>query len=154
MTDKLPHTHKIDEKLKKGELLDAAVEHNRTVKREFERAKAGETINLSDLMAAKEVLDQEIAKAPPWKRPETGSFGTPLRTHRRFTVTVPLIVEVELATPLANDENPEADRLPIEQIVENDICSTIEGLYGRTSDHQEVMIVGRGVVELDEWEVE
>jgi hypothetical protein len=140
MTDKLPHTHKIDEMLKKGDLLDAAVEHNKIVKQEFAKAKAGETINLSDLMAAKETLDQAIVHTPPWKRPEQPEIVS--RRTRRFTVTTPIIVE---ATGLGEAAS---------QAVEDAIRREIEDLIGSSDEQQRVIITGHGEITLQEWEAE
>lgn len=57
-TDALEHTKKIEELLAEGKVSEAAALHNAHLDKEFRRAEAGETINLSDLMAAKETLDQ------------------------------------------------------------------------------------------------
>jgi hypothetical protein len=57
MSDQLPHTTRTQELLKKGEREKAREAHNARVESELDRARKGETINLSDLMAAKEQLD-------------------------------------------------------------------------------------------------
>lgn len=56
-TDTLKHTKKIEELLAEGKGSEAAALHNAHVKKQFDKAKEGEVIVLSDLMAAKEVLD-------------------------------------------------------------------------------------------------
>jgi hypothetical protein len=63
-TDALRHTKKIEELLAEGELSRAAALHNAHLKEQFEKAKTGQVINLSDLMAAKEELDQAAMKSP------------------------------------------------------------------------------------------
>jgi hypothetical protein len=56
--EKLPHTKAVKGLLDKGECETAVSHHNAYVKREFAKAQAGTVINLSDLLAAKETLDQ------------------------------------------------------------------------------------------------
>lgn len=62
-TDALRHTKKIEELLAEGKLSQAAALHNAHLKDQFEKAKTGEVINLSDLMAAKEILDQAATES-------------------------------------------------------------------------------------------
>ena len=52
----LRHTDRVFELLKDGKKASAIAEHNAHVKAEFDRAKQGEVINLSDLMAAHEQI--------------------------------------------------------------------------------------------------
>lgn len=56
MTEKLPHTRRTDELLAAGERSKAIAEHNAIVDAAFSNAKAGATINLTDLMAASEQI--------------------------------------------------------------------------------------------------
>lgn len=61
--EKLPHTNAVKRLLAQGD-PDAAVRlHNARVKSEFEKTKAGEIINLSDLLAAKEILTERDHEA-------------------------------------------------------------------------------------------
>lgn len=53
----LPHAKRIAELLRRGTTTEAARVHNEHLKAEFDRAKQGEIINLSDLMAAREQFD-------------------------------------------------------------------------------------------------
>ena len=55
---KLPLTERIASLVKEGKKEQAIAEHNANVKRQLARAEAGETINLSDLMASKETLEE------------------------------------------------------------------------------------------------
>lgn len=60
MDEPLRHTNEVDAILAEGgrEAIKAAKrKHTAHVDRELARAQAGETINLSDLMAAKEQID-------------------------------------------------------------------------------------------------
>lgn len=52
----LPHAQRTQDLLRKGRTGEAAKAHNARVTAELDRARNGETINLSDLMAAKEEL--------------------------------------------------------------------------------------------------
>lgn len=54
--EKLPHTKAVKRLLAQGDSDEAVRLHNARVKSEFEKAKEGEIINLSDLLAAKETL--------------------------------------------------------------------------------------------------
>lgn len=54
---KLPHTDKVMQMLEQGQITEAMQKHNDQVNEQFKRAKRGEVINLSDLMAAKEQID-------------------------------------------------------------------------------------------------
>lgn len=56
MKEKLLHTKRISELLDRHKRMEAIELHNAHVAQEIGRAKAGDVINLSDLMAAKEVL--------------------------------------------------------------------------------------------------
>lgn len=62
-TDALRHTKKIEELLAEGKVSEAVALHNRHLKEQFEKAKAGEVICLSDLMAAKETIDQKVSES-------------------------------------------------------------------------------------------
>ena len=53
----LPHAERVAELLRQGNTTEAARVHNEHLKAEFDRAKQGEVINLSDLMAAREQFD-------------------------------------------------------------------------------------------------
>lgn len=64
-----PHTDRIDALLKQGKADEAAREHNANVAHEFARAEAGETINLTDLMASKESLILAETTQNPTKPP-------------------------------------------------------------------------------------
>ena len=68
---KLPHTEKIRRLLKRGKRAQAIREHNETVKKEFDRAKDGEVIELSDLWAASEeiAIDEQSRpfEKPGWR---------------------------------------------------------------------------------------
>ena len=55
--DSLAHTKTVMELLAEGHVADAKQLHNTHVRARFEAAKRGETICLSDLMAAKEQID-------------------------------------------------------------------------------------------------
>lgn len=52
------HTEVVDALIEQGRIEEASELHNRHVKEEMSRARAGECINLSDLMAAKQLLDE------------------------------------------------------------------------------------------------
>jgi hypothetical protein len=54
--DDLAHTHRTEDKLRHGHYGEAVRDHNAHLAAEMARAKTGATINLSDLMAAREVL--------------------------------------------------------------------------------------------------
>lgn len=56
MEEKLPHTKRISDLLDRRRRNEAIEIHNAHVAKEIGRAKVGDVINLSDLMAAKEVL--------------------------------------------------------------------------------------------------
>lgn len=56
MNEKLPHTKRISALLDRRKRSEAKELHNTHVANEIGRARAGEVINLTDLMAAKEVL--------------------------------------------------------------------------------------------------
>jgi hypothetical protein len=53
----LDHAEAVKRLIDEGRLKEAARLHNAHLEKEFERAKRGAVINLSDLMAAKEVLE-------------------------------------------------------------------------------------------------
>lgn len=57
--DTLKHTRKTETLLKKGKRREAVRTHNQHVASEFEKAKQGEVINLTDLMAARELFENE-----------------------------------------------------------------------------------------------
>lgn len=57
MKDQLEHTHQVERVLSEGRLKEDADLHNAHVKAQFDKANHGVVINLSDLMAAKEILD-------------------------------------------------------------------------------------------------
>lgn len=61
MGEPLPHTKRTQDLLAQGKRKDARKQHNARVKAELDRARAGETINLSDLMAAKDELDLDAS---------------------------------------------------------------------------------------------
>lgn len=54
------HATAVQSLLDDGKLQEAVELHNAHIKEQFDRARAGETINLSDLMAAKETLNEVI----------------------------------------------------------------------------------------------
>ncbi len=54
--EKLPHAAAVQRLLDEGRIQEAAELHNRHLEAELERARQGEPINLSDLIAAKETL--------------------------------------------------------------------------------------------------
>lgn len=54
---KLPHTEDTIARLRAGRRKKAIEKHNARVKSELARAQDGETINLSDLMAARDEID-------------------------------------------------------------------------------------------------
>lgn len=56
--EKLPHSKEVKRLLDQGDRDRAAKTHNARVKSEMEKARAGEVINLSDLIAAKELLEE------------------------------------------------------------------------------------------------
>lgn len=59
--ESLEHTEAVKRLIDEGRVKEAVELHNSHVRREFERAKDGDVICLSDLMAAKETLDQTRA---------------------------------------------------------------------------------------------
>jgi hypothetical protein len=61
----LDHTAHVQRLIDEGRLKEAAALHNAHLEKEFEKAKRGTVINLSDLMAAKEVLDMQTPASPP-----------------------------------------------------------------------------------------
>lgn len=54
------HATAVQTLLDDGKLQEAVELHNAHIKEQFDRARAGETINLTDLMAAKETLNEVI----------------------------------------------------------------------------------------------
>ena len=56
---RLRHTERVCRLIREGQTLEAADVHNAHVAAEFERARNGEVINLSDLLAAREELGYE-----------------------------------------------------------------------------------------------
>lgn len=52
----LEHADRITELLRQGKRREAMAKHNAHVKAEFDRAKQGQVINLSDLMAGHEAF--------------------------------------------------------------------------------------------------
>jgi hypothetical protein len=52
------HSQRIESLIEAGNLIDAIEVHNIHVKGQFAKARAGEVIDLTDLMAAKELLQQ------------------------------------------------------------------------------------------------
>lgn len=56
LTHPLKHTRRIQSLVEQGRIEDAAEAHDRRVNSEIVRAKAGQVIELTDLMAAKEVI--------------------------------------------------------------------------------------------------
>jgi hypothetical protein len=62
----LEHANRIEALLRQGKRKEARALHNQHVESQFAKAKAGETINLSDLIAGKEAFiidDIERGKA-------------------------------------------------------------------------------------------
>jgi len=53
----LPHTERMLALLREGQAKEAKRQHNAHVKAQFDAARQGQAINLSDLMAAKEEID-------------------------------------------------------------------------------------------------
>ena len=64
MNDPLKHTKRVRSLIDQGKLNEAAEVHNRHLKAEFARAQLGEVIELTDLVAAKEILDQSRGSEP------------------------------------------------------------------------------------------
>ncbi len=64
MDEQFKHTQVVTSLLDDGKLQEAVELHNAHIKEQFERARAGETIDLSDLMAAKETLYEAIQTKP------------------------------------------------------------------------------------------
>lgn len=56
MTNELPHTDLTQALLRDGRRKTAIKNHNARVAEQLQRAQEGETINLSDLMAAREEI--------------------------------------------------------------------------------------------------
>lgn len=54
------HATAVQALLDEGKFHEAVELHNAHIKDQFDRARAGETINLTDLMAAKQTLDEAI----------------------------------------------------------------------------------------------
>lgn len=69
MKDPLKHTKRIRSMIEEGTSEEAAELHNRHLKAEFERARSGQVICLTDLMAAMEVLEE--ARRDESERPQT-----------------------------------------------------------------------------------
>lgn len=57
MPDPLKHTKRVRSLINQGRPTEAVELHNRHLKAEFERAKSGHVIVITDLMAAKEALE-------------------------------------------------------------------------------------------------
>lgn len=57
LEERMPHTQRVDALLADGNVEEAKRVHTERVEEQFARAEQGETINLSDLMAAKEQID-------------------------------------------------------------------------------------------------
>lgn len=55
----LKHTEAVKRLIDEGRVKEAAELHNAHLERQFKRAKGGAVICLSDLMAAKEILDEK-----------------------------------------------------------------------------------------------
>jgi hypothetical protein len=53
----LPHTESVKDLIENGRHAEATTRHTERVQAEFRRAAHGETINLTDLIAAKEELE-------------------------------------------------------------------------------------------------
>lgn len=62
MQDRLEHTEKVKALIDEGRTKEAAELHNARVKDQFDKAQQGQTINLSDLIAAREQLDLARAR--------------------------------------------------------------------------------------------
>jgi hypothetical protein len=73
---RLAHTEAVKSLINEGKRKQAAELHNARVQDQFEKAKQGQTINLSDLIAAKEEL--ELAK----DRDDSGPSQDIERRHR------------------------------------------------------------------------
>lgn len=56
--DVLPHAQRVSALMSEGKRAKAVALHNEYLRKQLDKAKAGETIDLSDLMAAKEILDE------------------------------------------------------------------------------------------------
>jgi hypothetical protein len=56
------HTQAVESLIEQGKLEEAAELHHHHVKHMFARARAGECIDLSDLMAAKQILVESREK--------------------------------------------------------------------------------------------
>lgn len=64
MDEQFKHATAVQSLLDDGKLQEAVELHNAHIKEQFERARAGETIDLTDLMAAKETLYEVIHAGP------------------------------------------------------------------------------------------
>jgi hypothetical protein len=69
MEEQLPHTGHIRRLLRAGKRAEALLLHQARVRAAFEAARRGATINLSDLLAARETLNHDDPACP------TGSTG-------------------------------------------------------------------------------
>ena len=58
--DEFKHAVAVQSLLDDGKLQEAVELHNAHTKAQFDKARAGEIINLTDLMAAKQTLDEAI----------------------------------------------------------------------------------------------
>jgi hypothetical protein len=58
----LEHADSIKALVRQGKVKEAIDRHNRYLRQQLDKAEAGHRINLSDLMAAKEILDQDILR--------------------------------------------------------------------------------------------
>jgi len=59
------HTEAIESLIQEGRREEAVERHNLHVKQTFTRARAGERINLTDLIAAKQILVESAERLPP-----------------------------------------------------------------------------------------
>lgn len=96
MKDPLKHTKRIRSLIDAGKIDEAAAAHNQKVKADIGRAKAGEVIELTDLMAAKEVLVEAVRE-----KDNDGSGGVRLK--------VIVVVEGGIAGVAYNEEPDQVD---------------------------------------------
>lgn len=109
----LKHTKRTRSLVDKGRISEAAAAHNRKVKADIERAKSGQIIDLTDLMAAKEVLVEAVRE-----KDNDGSGGVRLR--------VVVVVEGGIAD-VAYNEKP--DQVEVEIV-------DLDGLEWLTRDER------------------
>lgn len=96
MKNPLKHTKRIRSLIDEGKIDEAAAAHDQKVKADIGRAKAGEVIELTDLMAAKEVLVEAVRE-----KDNDGSGGVRLK--------VIVVVEGGIAGVAYNEKPDQVD---------------------------------------------